>query len=56
MSEYRRGITHGIRQKWWHSHEQCEEYPTRSFAIRTTRPPEDELCVRCDELKHGMLK
>ena len=53
MSEYRRGILKRVRQKWWHFHELCEEYPTRSFSIRTIRPPEDELCTRCDALKHG---
>ena len=52
MSEYRRGLSKGVRQKWWHYHEQCEEYPTRTFSIRNTRPPEDEVCSRCDELKH----
>jgi hypothetical protein len=54
MSEFRRGISKGIRQKWWHFHELCEEYPTRSFSIRATRPPDDELCKRCDELRHGL--
>lgn len=53
MFEYRRGISKSVRQKWWHFHELCEEYPTRTFSIRTLRPPEEELCARCDELKHG---
>ena len=53
MSEYRKGISKGVRQKWWHFEEHCEEYPTRSFSIRNTIPPTDELCIRCDALKHG---
>jgi hypothetical protein len=53
MSEYRRGILHGIREKLWHFHELCEAYPTRTFSIRQTKPPDDELCQRCTELRRG---
>jgi hypothetical protein len=54
MSEYRRGISKGVRQKDWHYHEQCELYPTRTFSIRDKKPPDDELCERCNELRHGL--
>jgi hypothetical protein len=53
MSEYRRGISKGVRQKWWHFHELCDDFPTRSFSIRTIKPPADELCGRCVDLRHG---
>ena len=53
MSEFRKGISKGIRQTSWHFHDKCEDYPTRSFSIRTIKPPADELCGRCDALRHG---
>jgi hypothetical protein len=50
--EYRRGLDEKkyqhTWQKLWHFNERCEHYPTRNFMTRTDRPPDDELCARCN--------
>lgn len=49
--EYRRG-TDGFRwQKVWHVHEQCKDYPTRSFQIAEYHPSEENICKRCSLLR-----
>jgi hypothetical protein len=53
MAEYRRGIEKGVWQKHWHFHDHCARYPRNSFAIRSKKPDEDELCAACDALAHG---
>ena len=52
MAEYRRGLDEQkyqrIWQKLWHFSERCVDYPTRNFVTRADRPPDDELCARCN--------
>jgi len=54
MAEYRRGLEklkhETVWQKLWHFSERCADYPTRNFVTRTDRPPDDELCARCNSL------
>lgn len=45
--EYRRGLTIDGWQKMWHFDEGCRDYPARNYAVRSTKPPADDLCVRC---------
>ena len=51
LRDYRRGVEEkrGLTQwqKVWHFDENCKDYPTRNFVIRTVRPPDDELCNQC---------
>jgi hypothetical protein len=50
--EFRRGLDdkkyEKVWQKLWHFNERCERYPTRNFIARAERPPDDELCARCN--------
>ena len=52
VAEYRRGLDEQkhqrLWQKLWHFSERCVDYPTRNFITRTDRPPDDELCARCN--------
>jgi len=50
MVEYRRGVVGHRRNELWHSHTDCESYPTKMFALRTDKPAEDELCPTCKRL------
>jgi hypothetical protein len=51
--EYRLGLDVSKGEpKWqtlWHFDNDCRSYPTRNFMIREDRPPDDELCSRCDK-------
>ena len=40
-------------QKLWHFEERCESYPTRNFRVRKDRPPDDDLCARCNSLSRN---
>jgi hypothetical protein len=52
VAEYRRGLDERKHQRFWqklwHFSEHCEHYPTRNFMTRPDRPPDDELCARCN--------
>ena len=47
MVEYRRGVASKRKNDLWHWHQECESYPTGTFAIRKDRPLDDDLCSRC---------
>jgi hypothetical protein len=51
--EYRRGLdVSSGKPQWqslWHFDDGCETYPARNFMIKKDRPPDDELCSRCDK-------
>lgn len=53
MIEFRRGIASERKTEHWHSHPDCRSYPSRSFAIRSERPPNDYLCRECQALAQG---
>ena len=36
--EYRRGVDAHIWQRFWHFNEDCQDYPTGSFAIAKSKP------------------
>jgi len=38
--EYRRGVDAHIWQRFWHFNEDCQDYPTGSFAIAKSKPLE----------------
>lgn len=48
LIEYRRGVGRKARNSLWHFHEDCQSFPTQTFAIRKDKPSDDDLCARCD--------
>lgn len=50
MIEFRRGVRRTRKNDLWHWHPDCESYPTKTFAIRTIKPIDDDLCARCHSL------
>jgi hypothetical protein len=47
MIEYRRGATGNRRNDLWHTHSDCESYPTQMFEMRTGKPADDQICPTC---------
>lgn len=47
MVEFRRGVASKRKNDLWHSHPDCESFPTTAFAIRKDKPSDDRLCSRC---------
>ena len=54
MVEYRRGVNNKRKNDLWHFHPECESYPTKTFAIRQTKPFDDDLCAQCHSLANDM--
>lgn len=54
VAEYRRGVGRDVRNKLWHWQEDCQSYPTKTFAIRHDTPDDDELCSRCHNHAQAM--
>ena len=54
MVEYRRGVAKKRKNDLWHSHPDCESYPTKTFAVRQTKPLDEDLCSRCGNLAEGL--
>ena len=54
MFDYRRGIARERKTELWHSHPDCESYPTKSFAIQQEKPLDENICARCASLSHNI--
>ena len=54
MAEYRRGVARKRENDLWHSHPNCESYPTETFAIRQTKPLDDNFCAECKVLSQDI--
>ena len=51
--EYSRGVDAHIWQRCWHFNEDCQDYPTGSFAIAKSKPLNEFLCPRCISIEQG---
>jgi len=47
MVEYRRGVKSQRKNDLWHWHADCQSYPFGTFTVRTKKPSDDELCMKC---------
>ncbi len=45
--EYRRGVGSDKGSTLWHFHWDCQFYPNTAYVIRKDRPPDEDLCARC---------